>query len=241
MIDLPEWKLKYILERIEGELVLDPPNEFVWSIRDLTFGMREYSEESETHKGVLLWSKYQRPRNWRELVGDKYADMPIASDIDHAGSFLPFGEIYDPYNLEDVLIRHPTIVRQVNELSRVGFRRNELRPLKITVSNVFRTAYRQLFLQAYEEARAREAELIQHRPDSVPVPTWFDAGPEPQWKQACKQFDLAVELISLFLCRHFTLYRNHWTPLLAEHADMSRYHKFFTTKGLAPRRPMPLE
>ena len=247
MNDLPEWKLKYITERVDGEFVLPEPNEFVWSIRDLRFGKREYEEERHVQGGKVLWDNFRRPNNWRELVGDKYADMPIASDIDGLGSFLPFGEIYDPYALEEMLIHHPTIVKEVNNLSLVGFKQNELRPVKIAANSVFRAHYKYVFQKSYDEAKARIAEVHEQRRqycphgEPLPVPYWFDEGPDRQWKQACKQFDAANELICLFICRHFTLYRNHWTPLLVEHADLSQYYKHFTMRELKPRRPMPLE
>ena len=125
----------------------------------------------------------------------------------------------------------PCVVKEVNALSQVNFRRNELRALKMAIHAVFRTQYKQIFWKAWQES---------DKGGMNTNPEWL-VNVDLQWKQACKQFDDTNELISLFLCRHFTLYREHWTPLLAEYADLSMYHKHFTTKGLAPSRPMPLE
>jgi len=225
-----DWEAKTRKQRSPDEYVLPEPNEFVWALRDLTFGKREYKDSE------------RKTKNWRELVQDKYADMPIASDIDRIGTFLPFDEIFDAYKIEEMLVRHPTVIKQVHNLYHCNFKSLEFRPLKISIGEIFRAHYKPVFMEQWQASDRGGKYSADNPPDACRIRdipySEFRLDPERQWKQACKQFDLANNLIAHFLCRHYTLYREQWRPLLAEHADYSQYYKHFTMKALVARPEM---
>lgn len=236
MSDIPEWKWDYIADRKPDEYVLPEPNQFVWCMADLMFGRRDYDVESTDH-----WKDYQRPANWRTVVGERYAGRRIGDDIDYITitpearqqglGYLAVSQVYDVGKLEEMLLQHPLIIQHVTALAEQRFRGSAMKPLKLELSNIFRTQFRVLF---YEE----HGHCTETRPAFEGSPMVIPSA-DARWKQACKQFDLATELICQFLCRHYTIYRDEWIPLMVEHVDLSQYFKHFQSKTLAlPRLPM---
>ena len=219
----PEWVLNY--EQKEGEYFLDEPNRYVQDISDLQFGRKDYDKYESTDP-ACPWSKFKRPLNWRQMVNDPYAGKRIADDIDYititkearaeGRGYLAFRPIYDVNQLETLLIHHPEVIRIVRDVVMSGYRSLSFKPLRILLSDVFRSQFRPLFYETY--GHQTETVIIEGRDAVIP-------SCDVRWKQACKQFDLANDLIARWLCRHYTINQEEWTPRIAEHADLRQYYK----------------
>lgn len=195
--------------------MLPPPNEYVFDLADLQFGRRDYYVRDLPEYG---WTSYRRPEGWREVVGDRWAMYVIHEDFTSSIG-MPTASVYDPWLLQDMLIKHPEVVRAVKSIADTGFKRVAFKTLNQLVSRFFRSAYR----MAYQERMGQPDKWSSYARGAYSTADW-----DVRWKQACAQFDQSISIIAEFIVRHYTVYPDEWVVALASHVDLSQYHRYFT-------------
>lgn len=208
-----------------GHYMMPPPNDFVFNLEDLRFGKRDYEVCDIPEYG---WTRFKKPMNWRAIVGDPWAMFRICENFEGAISGGKNCYVYDPFLLEEMLCKHPDVVRAVKKMDEAKFRSFALKPLMVAASTLFRSDYRIAY-----EARMKQPENW----SEYAYGAYSDAPWDARWKQACKQFDKAIDLICMFITRHYTLYPEKWSASLATHVNLSAYYKYFTGSKTFFSRP----
>lgn len=220
------------------EYDLPPPNEGVSHCGELRFGKSEYLWRNQPHAPESTPYFIRSPKgnwklrkNWRELLrpADPWALRYIYHDpeklyvlgrLDPDVGYLPDYELWDPDLFQNMAILHRPLIVELYQAAQSGMTDRSLRGIYTVVLQFFRGEYR----VAYQ--RQWEAEQVQHQvvyaQRYLPV-TW-----DQHWTRACRFFDEAALTVAQFLLRHYTLFEEHWTPLLAEAVDLREHWRHFT-------------
>jgi hypothetical protein len=243
--DLPDLSKPFIYD-------LPSPNDGAYDIYGLVFGRESYEEivhhppnEKNNFRNAKYWEQAEGMthihlrHDWRIHLTppDPWALCYIWQDADKR--FLKNKkevylrlQVFAPDLLELMLVQHPKVIELVHEIAKKNYASHSFKPLTSFLLRFFRSDYR----RAYEEDdKQRYAEHPFHKEyeERVYIPFTF----EDKFQQAVKQFDKAAELVAKLLARHYGLFPEVWTPLLARHADLSEYWQQFTSKAFTKPRP----
>lgn len=197
---------------------LPPPNEGVDSICHLKHGRADYDDHPAVRAYYLergrWWANGKEgpaPIHWRERVGDKWAGIYIHEDPEHRLDNYSRVSLYDPLQLQDMLLDSPRIVRAVHAAIEVDCNTISMRRLQKELLSFFRLEFREAVSTGnFDEVK-------------------FE-------KRTLKFLEQTVDLIAQCLLVNYELYPLDWSVRVLRHAEVSDKWKK-KLEALQPAKP----
>ena len=180
-----------------------PPNEGVTHCGQLKHGNRDYDAEQLAYSKAMLAYRMgdldTPPKDWRQLVGDKWAGIYICENPEvppcHDNGYQrPL--LWDGCILYECLIEScPRLIQATHNAAEGQGGMGVMRKLQGQLASVFRNEFKVMSEQAGKDTS--------------------------QWAKATRYFEYSVELVARWMLMHYEMYPLWWGPMVTRYAEVS--------------------